>query len=137
MLFRSGFHAYENNYTGIKLTDNWGEPETCQNPTVGSSLSFFPSKEFYCLTTTKGDNGQPYAKFANIQNNIQMLVSRWSNRKLPTLNNPDAILVFWYCNKGSVTKSETDFVNFGNTQQKQAEALLVKVKQSLNILKGI
>ena len=66
-----------------------------------------------------------------------MLVERWKNRKLPSVNNPDGILLFWYCNIGSVTKSPNDFINFANTQQDQTKALLDKVTKSLNILKGI
>jgi len=133
----SSFSSYQNNYSGVKLTENWGTPSNCSTPPVGSSLAYFPSKEFFCLTTSNTDTGYPYAVFDSVQNNIQMLVSRWNNRDLPSLNDKEGILKFWYCNFCANTKSESEYTNFKTTEPKQIQTLLDKVQKGLDVLNGI
>ena len=133
-----GFTAYENNYTGIKLTQKWGAVTNCSVPPNGSPLSYFPSKEYMCLATQGSDVGEPYAIFSDVQNNIQMLASRWYQRTLPALNDANGLLQFWYCNIGE-TKSncQTDYQNFKSTQSKQVDSMLTKVNNALKVYKGL
>ena len=132
-----GFNSYENNYSGVKLTDNWGNATNCSVPPNGSSLSYFPSKDYMCLATEGGNIGDPYGIFRDEQNNIQMLVARWYNRDLPTLNNSDSLLQFWYCNFGAVTKKTSDYQNFKTTQSQQQQQMITKVENGLKVYKGL
>jgi hypothetical protein len=132
-----GFNSYENNYSGVKLTDNWGNATNCSVPPNGSSLSYFPSKDYMCLATEGGNIGDPYGIFRDVQNNIQMLVARWYNRDLPTLNNSDSLLQFWYCNFGAVTKKNSDYQNFKTTQSQQQQQMITKVENGLKVYKGL
>jgi hypothetical protein len=132
-----GFTSYENNYSGVKLIDNWGNATNCSVPPNGSSLSYFPSKEYMCLATQGSSVGDPYGIFRDVQNNIQMLVARWYNRDLPTLNDSDSLLQFWYCNFGAVTKKVSDYQNFKSTQSQQQKQMITKVEAGLKVYKGL
>jgi hypothetical protein len=133
----NGFSSYENNFTGVLLSQNWGNNQNCNLPPVGSSLTYFPYKEYFCLTTNDNDPGDPYAKFETVENNIQMLVSRWYNRDLPTLDDAEGIFKFWYCNFGSTTKQASDYDNFKKTEPKQVQLIIDKVQKAIEIQKGI
>ena len=66
-----------------------------------------------------------------------MLVSRWNNRDLPSLNDKEGILKFWYCNFCANTKNESEYTNFKTTEPKQIQTLLDKVQKGLDVLNGI
>lgn len=133
----NGFVSYENNYTGVLLNQNWGDNSNCNIPPVGTSMVYFPSQEYICLTTANSDPGKPYAIFNSVENNIQMLISRWNNRDLPTINDAESIFKFWYCNFGATTKQESDYTNYKNTQSEQVAISIQKVQKGLDILNGI
>jgi hypothetical protein len=63
----SGFKTIWNNYSGTKLTSDWGEP----------AKVFFTKKQYYCAGV---GNTEPYVIFENLTQNIDFLISRFSGR---------------------------------------------------------
>ena len=113
----------QNNLSGVDLSKPWG-----------GSDSFF-EKKYFCMKND-GVTLLPYASFANISDNIDMMISRYNPRM--TSVKPDSsgklsssIAEFWYDNRlpddGKTQKST--WASLDETNQK---SITSKVTSSIN-----
>jgi hypothetical protein len=106
----TGLEAYENNFAGIDLSNNWGP-----------SKEYFQSNpNYFCLksdTTTL-----PYAVFDDLGKNIELLLARWKDRmiNLPNISAKE-ITKFWILYFGAKQNNENVYSQMDPTQLSNIE----------------
>ena len=119
----TGLESYENNYSGIDLSQSWGT----------SSNYFNGNQQFFCLkseTTTL-----PYAVFDDLTNNVVMLLERWKNRMGNVPNNTaKEITKFWVLNFGATQNQPNVYTGMDSTKLSNIESKVQKSIETLNSL---
>lgn len=114
----NGFEAYENNFSGIQIDQNWG-----------NISEFVGNEQFFCLKS--GNFTAPYAVFNDINSNTRMLITRWYNRMHNLTNNSaKEIAKFWILNNSAVKKPDNVYTSMTEADIKNIEE---KVQKSINI----
>jgi hypothetical protein len=115
----TGFEAYENNFSGVELNENWGN----------NSTYFSGNQQFFCLSS--GGYTTPYAVFNDLNSNVYILLLRWKDRMFNLKDNSaKEITKFWIINDGAVKKNENVYTTMPETSLKDLEE---KVQKSINI----
>jgi hypothetical protein len=122
----TGFEAFENNFAGITLDQNW----------ANQSRFFNDNSEYFCLksdTTTL-----PYAVFDDISNNISVLIERWYLRT-GSITSIDAstLTKFWAINRRANTSEGQSAYNQLETQTATLSNLVAKAQKALDIWKSL
>jgi hypothetical protein len=116
---KTGFEAFENNFTGIELTGNWGTSE----------IGFKGNEQFFCLTS--GDFTQPYAVFNDLTSNVRMLLDRWDLRMHNLKDNSATeIAKFLILNTGPNIKTLDVYTSMTEIDRKSIED---KVQEAIKI----
>jgi hypothetical protein len=119
----TGFEAYENNFAGIDLNQNWGN----------QSQYFDGNKQFFCLKGTDG-NTKPYAVFDDLSNNVKVLIDRWKLRtsEITTINGEN-LFKFWVINFGANTSQGNSIYNQLQTQPSILSEYQSKAQKAIDI----
>jgi len=117
-----GFIAYENNFSGIDLSQDWG-------PT---SVYFSSNKRYFCLSSNS--KTLPYAVFDDLYNNVRFLIEKWKGRtKFLPDNSKTTLTKFWILNFSSQIKDENVYTTYDPTQLSMLES---KVQTSIDLFNG-
>jgi len=119
--YKDGFEAFENNYSGILLTDDWY--------TIGNA-TFGRRPQYFCLKNDKNQEN-PYAVFANLTDHIVLLIELWKN-KISTYGGDNTSLTkFLILNKGYY--KSRDISVYDTMTQEDKNSYETKVAEAANI----
>jgi hypothetical protein len=118
-----GFIAYDYNFAGVDISQDWG-------PT---SSYFNGNKQYFCLSSQSYI--LPYAVFDDLSNSIRFLLERWKGRvnKSITEVNKTTITKFWILNFKSEIQQENVYTTYDPTQLSNIES---KVQTSIDLFNG-
>jgi hypothetical protein len=119
--YKDGFEAFENNYSGILLTDDWF--------TIGNS-TFGRRPQYFCLTNEKNQQN-PYAVFANLSDHIVLLIELWKNKIGTYGGDSTSLTKFLILNKGYYKSRDVSVYN--TMTQVDKDTYQTKVSEAINI----
>ncbi len=118
--YESGFEAFEHNYSGIELSEDW------------QNLTNYLRPQFFCVKI--GNIETPYAVFSNLTNHITTLTNKWKNKVVLDINLSDfdeSLTKFLILNRGVYNTRQTNVYTSMTDELKQP--IKDKVKKGIEI----
>jgi hypothetical protein len=118
----TGFEAYENNFSGVDLGQNWGD-----------SATYFGGEQYFCLSNQS--TTLPYAIFDDLSNNITFWLERWKNRtsKVESITKQN-VAKFWILNFGATQKAENVYSSYPSVDLQNLET---KVQEAIDLFNSM